>query len=65
MIHQLRLDIDDSTMFVPGVRRGICPRTGESEAQLQERLRGAMSQVREANVQTNAVGPGLRDAVFG
>ena len=49
-------------LFVPGVVRGyaILPyqaRADESEAQLQERLRGAITRVREANVLTGALGP--------
>ena len=48
MVAQLRLDIDLSEAFVPGIRRGyvIIPysaRTGETESQCQERLRGAMA----------------------
>ena len=47
MVAQLRLDIDLTEAFVPGIRRGyvIVPystRTGETESQCQERLRGAM-----------------------
>ena len=61
-MQQLSLDLDMAQLFVPGVRRGyaILPyqaRAGESESQLQERLRGAIIRVREANVLTGAVGP--------
>ena len=61
-MQQLRLDLDMGELFVPRVRRGyaILPyqaRAGESEAQLQERLRGAITRVREANLLTGAVGP--------
>ena len=57
MVAQLRLDIDFEEAFVPGIRRGydIVPytaRSGEAESCLQERLRGAMARVRQANVLT-------------
>ena len=62
VVQQLRLDLDMAELFVPGVRRGYATlpfqaRSGESEAQLQERLRGAITRVREAKVLTGAVGP--------
>ena len=62
MVAQLRLDIDLSEAFVPGIRRGyvIVPystRTGETESQCQERLRGAMARVRQANILTGDEGP--------
>ena len=51
-VAQLQLDIE---AFVPQMRRGyvIVPysaRTGETESQCQERLRGAMARVRQANI---------------
>ena len=62
MVAQLRLDIDLSEAFVPGIRRGyvIVPystRTGETESQCQERLREAMARVRQANILTGDEGP--------
>ena len=62
MVAQLRLDIDVGEAFVPGIRRGyvIVPysaRTGETESQCQERLRGAMSRERQANILTGDDGP--------
>ena len=41
VVQQLRLDLDMGELFVPGARRGYA-RAGESEAQWQERLRGAI-----------------------
>ena len=62
MVAQLRLDIDFGEAFVPGIRRGyaIVPytaRSGETESHFQERLRGAMARVRQANVLTSDEGP--------
>ena len=62
MVAQLRPDIDLSEASVPGIRRGyvILPysaRTGETESQCQERLRGAMARVRQANILTGEEGP--------
>ena len=53
MVAQLRLDIDFGEAFVPGIRRGyvIVPYTVRQEGQCQERLRGAMARVRQANIQ--------------
>ena len=62
MVAQLRLDIDLGEALVPGIRRGyaIIPystRSGEAESHLQERLRGAMSRLRQANFLTRDEGP--------
>ena len=62
MVAQLRLDIDFREAFVPKIRRGyvIVPYSacnGETEGQCQERLRGAMSRVRQANIFTGDNGP--------
>ena len=58
MVAQLRLDIDLSGAFVPGIRRGyvIVP-FSTTESQCQERLRGAMARVRQANILTGDEGP--------
>ena len=61
MVAQLRLDIDFSEAFVPGIRGEyvIVPysaRNGETEGR-QERLRGAMSRVRQAKILTGDDGP--------
>ena len=61
-VAQLRLDIDFGEAFVPGIRRGyaIVPyttRPGETEGQCQERLREAMTRVRQANILTGDDGP--------